>query len=278
MLRSQFLASALAATVSRPASLTDLERRSGGRLGVLAMREDGTVLLQHRAGERFPMCSTFKVMLVSALLKRVDRGEIHLADRLTYGKTDLLSYAPITRVHVARGWMTVSDLCAAAIEVSDNTAANLLLRRIGGPAAVTSFARSIGDSATRLDRNEPSLNSAIAGDPRDTTTPRAYAQSLARVVLGDALSPACRDHLKTWMLNCQTGDDRLRAGVARGWRVADKTGSGDRGTANDVAVMWPPNGQPIVVTAYLTQSTLSGDDQDGILKAVGAFVAAAEWS
>jgi beta-lactamase class A len=255
-------------------TLAQLERASGGRLGVALWQPATGLRAGHRIHQRFPMCSTFKVMLVAAVLHRVDSGQEHLDRRLRYTQAQVLSWAPMTSKHVVDG-MTVRELCAAAITLSDNTAANVLLACISGPAAVTAYARSLGDTRTRLDRTEPTLNSAIPGDPRDTTTPSAMAHNLDRLLLGDALSPASRHQLTAWMLDCQTGLHQLRAGLPAACKVADKTGNGSHGTSNDIAVLWPPHSQPIILTAWLTQSTLTYSQQNAILARVGH--ATGEW-
>jgi beta-lactamase class A len=238
------------ATLLSPAArLAQLEVESGGRLGVAALNTaDGRQLL-HRADERFPFCSTFKMMLSAAVLAREPSL---LRKRIQYDKSDLVPHAPVTSKHLADG-MTVAELCEATLQYSDNPAANLLMKQIGGPAAVTAYARSIGDTEFRLERWETELNSAIPGDARDTTTPAAMARSLHALVLGDALPAAHRKQLKEWMLGNTTGATRIRAGVPSGWPVADKTGAGDYGTVNDIAVIWPPGKAPIVLAVYLTQ-------------------------
>jgi beta-lactamase class A len=203
----------------------------------------------HRADERFPFCSTFKMMLSAAILSR---EPALLKKHIKYDKSDLVSYSPVTSKHVADG-MTVAELCEATLQISDNAAANLLMKQIGGPAAVTAFARSIGDTEFRQERWETALNTALPGDVRDTTTPLAMAKSLQKLVLGEALPAAARKQLKDWMLGNTTGATRIRAGVPAGWPVADKTGSGDYGTVNDIAVIWPPGKAPIVLAVYVTQ-------------------------
>jgi beta-lactamase class A len=234
--------------VSRTGQLARLEKEYGGRLGVAAFNTaDGRQLL-HRADERFPMCSTFKMMLAAAVLSR---DPALLDKRLRYEKSDLVLHSPVTGKHLADG-MTVEALCEATLQYSDNTAANLLMKQIGGPAAVTAYARSIGDSEFRLDRWETELNSAIPGDVRDTTTPQAMARSLQKLVMGEALPLHCRRQLKDWMIGNTTGATRIRAGVPSGWIVADKTGAGDYGTVNDIALIWPPGRPPIVLAVYLT--------------------------
>jgi beta-lactamase class A len=237
-----------------------IETHTGGRLGVAALDMASGRRLAHRAGERFPMCSTFKMLAVSALLAKVDRGGEHLDRFVAYGAADLLAYSPVTRAHVGEGGMRLGDLCAAAIEHSDNTAANLILTRIGGPAGWTGFARAIGDPISRLDRNEPALNGAEPGDPRDTTAPQAMLADLRAVAAGGVLSPQSRTRLVGWMVDCQTGQSRLRAGLPQGWRVGDKTGTGDGGTANDMAIAFAPGG-PILITSYLTGAVRASDDE-----------------
>jgi beta-lactamase class A len=229
--------------------LVQLEAASGGRLGVAALNTaDGRQIL-HRADERFPFCSTFKMMLSAAVLAREPSL---LEQRLRYDKGELVAHSPITEKHLDDG-MSVAELCAATIQYSDNTAANLLIRQLGGPEVVTAYARSIGDRQFRLDRWETALNSAIPGDPRDTTTPAAMMASLHALTLGDALPPAKRQILVDWLIGNTTGATRIRAGVPSTWRVGDKTGAGDYGTVNDIAILWPPGKAPIVLAVYLTQ-------------------------
>jgi len=235
-----------------------LEHSIGGRLGVAALDVTSGARLGHRAGERFPMCSSFKLLAASAMLRRVDEGREHLDRFIPYGPADLLDYAPMTKAHVKDGGLPLGDLCQAAVELSDNTAANLILRQLGGPAAVTAFARGLGDPVTRLDRTEPTLNTAIPGDPRDTTSPAAIMADLRALSLGDALKPASRARLNGWLTDCKTGLTRLRAGFPAGWRVGDKTGTGVNGTANDVAIAWAPGG-PILIACYLTEAARASD-------------------
>lgn len=251
-------ASACAGTARAPASdagaeFAALERRAGGRLGVLARHTGNGREVRHRAEERFPVCSTFKVILAGAILQRSAATPGLLEQPVRYTRQDLVAYSPITEKHVAEG-MTVGQLCAAAIQYSDNGAANLLMRRIGGPAGVTAFARSIGNPSFRLDRWETELNTAIPGDPRDTSTPADMAASLQALALDNALPPAQRGQLQDWMRGNTTGAARIQAAMPTGWHIGDKTGSGDYGTTNDIAVLWPPAGAPIVVAIYFTQA------------------------
>jgi beta-lactamase class A len=261
------------------AELRRLESESGGRLGVSLLDTKDGARAGHRRDERFPLCSTFKAVLAAAVLRRVDVGEEQLARRVRFGAEAVLAYAPVTKTRVGGEGMTIAELCDAAVTLSDNTAANLLLAAIGGPAALTAFLRSIGDDVTRLDRTEPTLNEALPGDPRDTTTPDAMASTLRTLVVGEALSPGSRTQLVAWLVANKTGDARLRAGLPRGWRVGDKTGTGARGTANDIAAIWPedpaPGRAPLIVTAYLTGATVEAAQQNAVLAGVGRAVAAA---
>jgi beta-lactamase class A len=255
--------------------LKRLENESGGRLGV-ALLDTGTGQhVGHRMDERFPMCSTFKVLVSGAVLHGVDAGKESLARRVYFNEADLVAHSPETHKHVGPVGMTVPELCKAAITLSDNTAGNLLLASIGGPQGLTAFVRKLGDDVTRLDRIETELNEAAPGDLRDTTTPNAMASDLRALVLGDLLSAKSRAQLVGWLVANTTGGKRLRAGLPASWRVGDKTGTGERGTANDVAVIWPPDRAPFIVTAYLTGATTSADRQNAVIAAVGRAVATA---
>jgi beta-lactamase class A len=227
----------------------------------------------HRADERFPMCSTFKLLAAAATLKLVDEGAERLDRKIAYGPGYLLDYAPIAKAHVADGGMTLADLCAAAIDWSDNTAANLILDVIGGPAGFNQFVRSLGDSVTRLERNEPGLNTATPGDERDTTTPRAMLQDMRQTLRGSVLSEASRRQLQGWLIDDKVGDKRLRAGLPPSWRIGDKTGSGDHGTANTIAIIWPPDRAPIIAAVYYTESAAPMDVRNAIHKEIGALIA-----
>jgi beta-lactamase class A len=241
------------ATVAAQAQLAKLEQALAGRLSVFAIDTANGDRLSYRADEYFPMCSTFKVLLASAILKRSTQIDGLMQQRIKYQQSDLVTYSPITERSVKDG-MTVSALCAAAIQYSDNTASNLLMKILGGPGAVTTFARSIGDRQFRLDRWETALNSSIPGDRRDTTTPNAMAGSIQRLAFGDALEPRLQLQLRVWLQGNTTGAARIRAGVPADWQVGDKTGTGDYGTANDIGLLWPPRRAPIVVAIYTTQA------------------------
>lgn len=256
-------------------ALEALERRAGGRLGVAAWRRGGAGALAWRGDERFPLCSTAKVMVAAAVLAQAAPAPGLLDERVRYAGADLVSWSPVTERHADTG-MTVAELCAAALQHSDNGACNLLLDRLGGPSAVTAFARRIGDTAFRLDRRETELNAAVPGDVRDTTTPRAMAASLEALLLDEALAPAGRRRLLDWMLGCATGAERIRAGFPSGWRVADKTGTGSYGTTNDVGIVLPPQGgDPLIVAIYFTQTAPDARADSRVVADAAAIVARA---
>jgi beta-lactamase class A len=250
--------------------LAELERRFDARLGVYAVHTGTGRDLAHRADERFALCSTFKVLAAGAILDRYPLE--HLDGRVRYRESDLVVNSPVTQQHVADG-MTIGELCDAAIRYSDNTAGNLLLDDIGGPGAVTDFARSLGDGVTRLDRREPDLNSAVPGDERDTTTPRAIAGDYRQLVLGDRLDPAARDRLTGWLVGNTTGGARIRAGLPPDWRVGDKTGAGDYGVVNDVAVVWPPGGAPIVLAVLSSRAAADATGDNALIAQAATVVA-----
>jgi len=243
-------------TAGHPA-LDEIESRVGGRVGLLAIATDSGKTLAHRQDERFALCSTFKWVLAAAVLAQVDEKRLGLEQEISYSPGEIIDFSPITSRQAQQGHLSVAELARAAVVTSDNTAANLLLARVGGPAGLTSFLRAHGDEVTRLDRNEPTLNTNLPGDPRDTTSPRAMVATLRRFLTTEALSVASRKRLVEWMISCETGRDRLRAGLPQHWRVGDKTGAGERGAVNDVAIAWPSNRGPILVAAYMSDSNSS---------------------
>jgi beta-lactamase class A len=256
-------------------ALMELERKAGGRLGVAALDTSRGTHIVHRGNERFAMCSTFKLLAVALVMTRVDRGDERLDRRIVFTADDLVEYSPITEKRTGGNGMTVRELCDAAITLSDNTAGNLLLASFGGPPALTAFARSLGDPVTRLDRIEVQLNEATPGDPRDTTTPMAMLEDVRRVLFTQVLSARSRDQLTVWLVANKTGDARLRAGLPDGWRVGDKTGAGNNGATNDVAVVWPPGRAPLIIAAYFAESQLSANQRNAVLADVARILASA---
>jgi beta-lactamase class A len=254
-----------------------LEQEHGARLGVFAHDTGTCRTVAHRAGERFPICSVVKTVTVAAVLRDLDRDGEFLATRIRYTQEDVTAagYAPITGEpeNLANG-LTVEELCAAAISYSDNAAMNLLVRRLGGPPAVTRFCRSIGDAVTRLDRWEPDLNSAEPDRVTDTTTPQAIGRTYARLTLGRALDTGDRDRLTGWLLANTTGGNRLRAGLPAGWRVAEKTGTGAYGTTNDVGITWPPGRAPIVLAVLSTKPDAGAATDEALLAGAARLLAA----
>jgi beta-lactamase class A len=257
--------------IDLPAALSELEKTNGGRLGVAILDTATGERSGYRADERFPMCSTFKFLLAAAVLRRVDDHDETFDHAIAVPPKPLLFHSPLTEP-LAGNTMTIAALCQAILIQSDNTAANLLLATIGGPGGITRFSRSIGDSVTRLDRTELSLNESLAGDPRDTTSPSAMAGDLRAVLLGNVLAPASRRQLTQWMQASITGLDRLRAKLPPGWDAADKTGTNGEHTSNDIAVFWPTGKRPVIVTAYITQCPGPETKRAAMLAEIGGLV------
>jgi beta-lactamase class A len=255
-----------------PPALENYERQTGGRIGFYAENLTTGAKLAWRADERFAMCSTFKASLAACVLSRIDRGQDQLETMIPYGPADLLDYAPAAKQNLSAGAMSIAEMCKAAVELSDNTCANLLLARIGGPSALTAFWRSIGDTVSQLDHKEPELNRSPPGDPHDTTTPAAMAGNLRRLVLGEALSRQSRERLTGWMINCKTGADRLRGGLPRDWRVGDKTGNNGKDAFGDIAVAWPKPDEPLLICAYTQDGSPTADQLQTVFAAIGDLV------
>ncbi len=252
--------------------LADLEKKTGGRLGVSVLDTETNISLGHREEEHFPLCSTYKALAAGFVLARVDQGTEKLDRRVTYGKDKVVTYSPETEKHAGGDGMTIGELCAAAITLSDNTAGNLLLESFGGPAVLTSWLRTTGDTETRLDRNEPDVNQAVKDDPRDTTTPDAMLDSIGLLTLGNTLSETSRDQLVNWLVANTTGNNRLRAGLPKEWKVGDKTGTGNNGSYADIAVIWPPDRGAILVTTFVAEATASAKDVEAVFAEIAKIV------
>ncbi|MEM9689754.1 MAG: class A beta-lactamase [Pseudomonadota bacterium] len=243
--------------------LSSLERTHGGRLGVAFLSQNDITPTGHRINERFGLCSTFKLALAAVILKEVEEQRLTLDTRVRYTADDIVPYSPTTRRFLDQGFMTVGELAETAQRSSDNTAANLLLGLIDGPAGFTRRLNDLGDDVTRLDRYEPDMNRVPAGEVRDTSTPAAMAQTTRRLVLGGYLSDNSRAMLQGWMEATTTGRARLRAGFPTTWRSGDKTGTGVAESMaskfNDVAVAWPDEGAaPFVLSVYYESSAAHG--------------------
>jgi beta-lactamase class A len=260
------------ATPKSTLNLQDIERRTGGRLGVVAIDIKTGRRIAYKSGEQFLMCSTFKLPLVAHILKRVDSGEEKLERLISFSHADLLDYPPVTSKRVTEKQMSIRDLSTAVLRYSDNTAANLLLKTQGGPAGLTAFLRSIGDQKTRLDRSEPELNTPMADF--DTTTPEAIAETVRKLVLGDVLLPSNRTLLTEWLVSNEVSNARFRAGVPDGWKVADRGGSGKDGVTNDIGVLYGPKGQTIILTAFTSGSTKPRREIEAALAEVAKLVTA----
>ncbi len=253
-----------------------LEKLSGGRLGVAVIDTESNSHFDWRGDERFPLCSTFKFILAAAVLHRVERNQERLDRLIPVLTTDLLSNSPVSETFVGKPGASVAQLCGANIIWSDNTAANLLLTTIGGPAGLTQFIRGLNDEATRLDRNEPDLGQCTPGDLRDTTTPSAMLETMRRLLISDdsVLTKRSRAQLTAWLVDNRTGDTRLRAGLPKTWKVGDKTGAGGHATNNAVAIAWPPGKAPLLIASYLTESTIDARGVQAIHASVAKAIAA----
>ena len=231
-----------------------IQGRFGGTIAVAALDAASQRWLGFNAERRMAMCSVFKLPLAAAVAARVDAGTLRWDQPVRFTRKDLVPYAPVVEAHLDAGVLSVRELCAATVELSDNVAANLLLPLIGGPARLTAFMRETGDTVTRLDRNEPELNTNLPDDPRDTSSPRALVESMQRLLLGPRLTAPSRDRLVDWLTRSRTGLQRIRAGLPADWRAGDKTGTGQRGAVNDAAIAWPPGRAPILIAILMSGS------------------------
>ncbi len=284
--RRQLVTLAAAAALAGPAAAAQAERklkaihkRIGGRLGVHVLDSQSGKRIGYDEHSRYAMASTFKMLLAAGILWQVDRGAFPLSYPLPIARKDLLPTSPMVEAALAAGEqaMTVKDLCAAIVTRSDNAAANILLNSMGGPETLTQFMRSIGDEVTRLDRLELDLNSNVPGDPRDTTTPRAMVDSMLRIFTQDVISLPSRAILIDWMNAANTGRDRLRGGLPRGWQVGDKTGTGPNGAVNDVAIAYPLERRPILIAVFMSESKLPLKDLVAAHAEIGRIVAEEKW-
>jgi beta-lactamase class A len=273
---------AVAAACAAPAAaaradreLKAIQKHIGGRLGVHALDSQSGKRFGIDEKSRYALASTFKLPLAAALLWQVDHGAFGLERTLPIARSHLLTNSPAVEARLSAGaeTMTLRELCAAIITVSDNAAANILLTGIGGPQALTAFMRNIGDEVTRLDRMEPELNSNNAGDLRDTTTPRAMVDALLRIFTQDVLSLTSRALLIDWLTTSKLGLDRVHAGIPKTWQIGDKTGTGQNGACNDLVVAYPPNRRPVFVAVYMSESTLPQTELNAAQAQIGALVA-----
>lgn len=250
----------------------DVKGQSGERVGyILLDLNSGKTLKSVNSEDRFPMMSTFKALLCGAVLSRIDAGHEQLDRRIHYSQDDLVEYSPVTEKHLTDG-MTVRELCNAAITMSDNTAANLLLKTIGGPKKLTAFLHNMGDHVTRLDRCEPELNEALPNDERDTTTPAAMAKTLRKLLTGELLTRASRQQLIDWMEADKVAGPLLRSVLPDGWFIADKSGAGERGSRGIIAALGPDGKPSRIVVIYTTESHANMDERNKKIAEIGAFL------
>jgi beta-lactamase class A len=252
--------------------VVELEKQLNARIGVVVLGEASDQRWQYRPNERFPLNSTFKTLACAALLKRVDEGHVGLDQVVTFSSEDLVAYSPVTSQLVGGSDMTLDQICLAAMTMSDNTAANLVLKSIGGPAGLNDFLRSIGDQVTRLDRWETDLNSTIPGDERDTSTPYAMAQTLRKLILGEIISTSSTIKLKRWLTMNTTAGMLLRPSLPQGWIMGDRTGAGDYGSRSITAAVWLPQYSPLMVTIYVTETEATFEEQNAAIAEIGEVI------
>lgn len=255
-------------------ALATAETTLKARVGMAVLDAKGTPLWLHHADDLFPLNSTFKAFAAAAVLARIDAGSDKPDRVVRFAKGDLVTYSPVTETRLETG-MTLSEICAAALAMSDNTAGNLMLDAIDGPAGLTAFLRKSGDTVSRLDRRETDLNEATPGDPRDTTTPAAAAATLHRLLFGSVLSDKSRKQLLAWMEGNKVGGPLFRSALPEGWRIADRTGAGGHGSRSIIAALMPPGRDPVVAGLYLTGTEATMDERNAAVAAVGAALVSA---
>jgi beta-lactamase class A len=280
--RRELLAASLLAAFAAPAmaaeradkALKRIHREIGGRLGVAALDSQSGKRIGYDENSRYAMASTFKLALAAAILWQVDRKAFGIEHPLPISREKLLPNSPAVEASLAAGAesMTIRELCAAAITQSDNTAANILLAGIGGPAALTTFFRTLGDETTRLDRTEMELNSNLPKDPRDTTTPRAMVDAMLSIFTQDTLSMVSRALLIDWMAASRTGLDRVRAGIPKSWNPGDKSGTSSNSAVNDIVIAYPPERRPIFIAVYMSESLLPIERLNAAQAQIGAVI------
>jgi beta-lactamase class A len=254
------------------AKIDDVADRIQARLGVMVLDHDTGPKFERNADLLFPISSTFKAFAAAALLARVDAGKEQMNRRIRFSADSLVTYSPITELHVGDAGMTLEEICEAACTMSDNTAGNLLLQAMGGPSEFTGFMRSIGDNVTRLDRIETLLNEGAPGDPRDTTSPRAAASSLDKLLLGNVLTEVSRNTLTRWMLGNKVAGPLLRSAIPADWAIADRSGAGGHGSRSIIAAILPPRRKPVVVAIYMTETQASMNDRNAAIAELGKAI------
>ena len=254
--------------------LRRLEASFQGRIGAFALDTGTGEAISYRGNERFAMASTFKAIAVAAILDKARRSDPGLLDRrIRWGRGDLMPNSPVTGKYLDTG-RTVAQLCHASITFSDNTASNLLLQQLGGPAGLTRYFHSLGDPISRLDSFEIAMNDWRPGQQRNTTTPAAMGQSLVKVTVGSALAGPDRTRLIGWLRANTTGDRRIRAGLPVNWTIGDKTGTpGSYGGAHDIAIAWPPSGAPLIIAIYTNRRSAGAAPDEGVVADTATILA-----
>jgi beta-lactamase class A len=252
--------------------LGEIEKSLRARLGVWVLDTQTRRSWGHRADERFPMCGIFMLMACAALLVRADEGKVDLSRRVRFTARELLPNSPVAQQSADAQGLTLAQLCEAALTRNDHTAGSLILKWVGGPDGLTTFMNSQGDAMSRLDHWAPALNEAMPGDPRDTTTPAAMGDHLRALLLGSTLSHPSRRLLTAWLLANKAGGARLRAGLPPGWDIGNKTAVGNHGTTNDVAIVWPPNHKPLIVSVFVTATAASVDQRNAAIAEIGSLL------
>lgn len=253
------------------AELLRIENNLDARIGFVAQDSETGMRWEYNADQRFPLNSTFKTLACAGLLQLVDDGSEQISARVSVSSADLVTYSPVLEAYADTRDITLFELCEATMATSDNTAANLILQRLGGPEGVTNFARMLGDRVTRLDRWETELNTAMPGDERDTTTPSAMVSNLERLLVGNALSAASTEQLRAWLVSNQVADDLFRLSIPDGWIIGDRTGAGGFGSRSITAVIWPPDRKPVFVAFYITETTASVAERNAAIAELGSI-------
>ncbi len=246
-----------------------LEDDFDAQLGVYALDTGSNQTIAYRAEERYAFSSTYKALAAAFVLKENTKEELN--EIITYTVDDLVPYSPVTEKHVDTG-MTLIEIGEAAVRTSDNTAGNLLFEALGGPAKFEEALRQIGDEVTQADRYETELNEFNPEDTRDTSTPKALTTNLKKFAVGDLLTVEKRELFTDWLQGNATGDTLIRAGAPEGWVVGDKSGAGTYGTRNDIAVVWPPDREPIVIAIMSRHDTEDADYDDALISEAAEVV------
>lgn len=266
------LSPAAAGEMGLVSKVQEVEKQINARIGLTIRNTESGEIWRYRAGELFPMASTFKVLACAALLARIDEGKEDGNWQVTIKQDDIVTYSPITENWVGQA-VSLETLCDATMRTSDNTAANKVLEAIGGPQGLTAFLRAQGNTDTRLDRWETELNEAIPGDPRDTTTPDAIVNLLHKLLLEDGLSANSRKTLTNWLVANEVGGPLMRAGLPESWRIGDRTGAGGYGTRGVVAIIWPPEQKPLIAAIYITQTEASMEQRNAVIASIARQLA-----